>query len=81
MAWSDEPTESQIGIIFNWFRWEMPMNKAQDAVRWLQDTATRKEVSDEMTRLKRLRNAHKLDEKACFDSEIWDGYDLKEDYE
>lgn len=82
MVWSDEPTEAQLGVIFHWFKWKMPTAKAQDAVHWLQDTATRKEVSCEMTRLKKLYDSHQLDEKKCFDSEIWEGYDMRGgDYE
>lgn len=79
MAWTDEPSEAQIGVIFNWFRWNMPTPKAQDAVHWLKDTATRKEVSDEMTRLKKLYVSRKLNEKTAFESEIWEGYDMKGD--
>lgn len=75
MAWSDEPTEQQLGTIYSWIRWCMSNEQAQKAVAYLQNYATRREVSAEMTRLKALRLQHRLDADTCFSSEIWEGFE------
>lgn len=74
MAWSDEPTEAQLGTLYSWLRWEMDNDKAYEAIRWLELTATRRDVSIEMKRLKDLKRKRLLDGKNCFESEIWEGF-------
>lgn len=51
MVWSDEPTEAQLNAIFMLIRWSVPTETAKNAVLWLEERATRREVSDEMKRL------------------------------
>ena len=75
MAWSDEPTDMQLGTIFSWLSWKVDRNTAQEAVKWLQNTATRRDVSAEMNRLRDLRQKNLLDASNCFTSEIWEGFD------
>ena len=74
MAWSDEPTEAQLGTIFSWFHWIMDNDKAYEAVMWLQKTATRRDVSYEMKRLRALTQKRLLDGNNCVESEIWEGF-------
>ena len=74
MAWSDEPTYSQVETIYRWIEWHMSNQEARDAVSWLKEHATRKEVSDEIKRLHDLYYTHKLSKADCFNSEIWEGY-------
>lgn len=74
MAWSDEPTDMQLGVIYSWIRWLMPNEKASEAVNYLETSATRKEVSDEIKRLKELKSHKKLDLEALFSGLIWEGY-------
>lgn len=78
MAWSDEPTEAQLGTVYNWLHWEMSNDKAYEAVRWLELTATRRDVSMEMKRLRGLKKKRLLDGKNCFESEIWEGFKYDE---
>lgn len=75
MAWSDEPTYSQIQTIYRWIGWHMSNEEASKAVHWLKEHATRKEVSDEIKRLHDLYYSHKLNKDECFKSSIWDDYD------
>ena len=75
MAWSDEPTPAQIGTIYRWIEWKMTNLEAKKAMQWLRQHATRKEVSDEMTRIRNLKNEHKLTKEECFNSEVWADYD------
>lgn len=81
MAWSDEPTDAQLSTLFRWIEWHMPPREASYAVKWLKIHATRKEVSDEMSRVKKLYDEHKLSKEECFNSSIWDGYKFDESYE
>lgn len=74
MAWSDEPTYAQVETVFRWIEWHMPTEEARQAVNWLKEHATRKEVSDEIKRLHDLSYNHKLDKDGCFDSSVWEGY-------
>ena len=74
MAWSDQPTEAQLNLIFHWFQWNMTNNEASAATNYLKDHATRKEVSNEIQRLKELKDKRKLSEEKCFDSTIWKDY-------
>lgn len=71
----NKPTYSQIETIYRWIQWHMPDAEASDAVHWLKEHATRKEVPVEISRLYKLYYSHKLDKAECFNSEIWSGYD------
>lgn len=75
MAWSDEPTYAQIQTLFRWIEWHMPNDEAVKATHWLKDHATRKEVSDEMSRIRKLYNEHSLTKDECFNSSVWEDYD------
>lgn len=75
MTWDDEPSEMQLGTIFSWLRWCVDRQTASDAVNWLQQNATRRDVSYEMTRLKGLKEKHRLDGSTCFKSDIWEGFE------
>lgn len=74
MARNDEPTEFQLGTIFGWIRWYMTIAEATNAVSWLKKTATRRDVSAEMARLKALRDRRLLNGENCFEGKIWEGY-------
>lgn len=73
-----KPTEAQLGLLFKWFRWQMPNDRASAAIKWLENHATRKDVSAEIARVHDLYHGRRLDERRCFDSEIWRGYLPKE---
>ena len=77
MGWNDKPTDNQLNTLYHWIRWRMPTAKAMNAIRWLENNATRKEVSDEMARIRSLYSSNKLDEEECFSSNIWDDYPFK----
>ena len=74
---NQKPSEAQIGLIFQWFRWEMPSAIASNAVNWLEANATKVDCINEIKRLKELKKACKLNRRACFDSDIWAGYPAK----
>lgn len=74
MSWDDAPSEAQLGTVFSWLKWEMDTKQAQDAVRFLQKTATRREVSREMNRIKELKEKRLLSTSTCFKGKIWEGF-------
>lgn len=81
MAWSDEPTYAQIETIHRWIEWHMTTQEARDAVHWLKEHATRKEVSTEIKRLHDLYYGHKLNKAECFNSSVWEDFKSKVDGE
>lgn len=74
MSWLDKPTDAQINTLWRWFQWEMPRAEAKDALDWLKQNATRKQVSEEMTRVRNLLHDKKLNREQCFSGEIWADY-------
>lgn len=74
MAYDNRPTEAQIGTLFSWIRWEMTNAQASMAVKWLQNNATRREVSAEMARIKALKDKRALNAENCFEGAIWNNY-------
>lgn len=75
MAWSDEPTEMQLGTIYSWIRWHMTDDEAREAVAWLEKTTTRREVSYEMKRIRDLKNKRLLNAAKCFEGDVWEGFE------
>ena len=71
MAWSDEPTEMQLGTIYSWIRWYMTNEEAGRAVAYLEEIATRRDVSNEIKRLKDLKTRQKLTLDEIFKGAIW----------
>lgn len=78
MAWTDKPTEAQLERLYQWFKWEMPTSKARDALDWLEQNADRRQVSDEMKRIRELKVARRLNHEECFASKIWESYPFRE---
>lgn len=74
MAWTDEPSEAQLDTVFYWLSFRCPRKTAISAVDYLKQTATRKDVFEEVNRLKRLKDRNALTKESCFDSEIWEGF-------
>ena len=75
MAWNDKPTYAQIGVVYKWLSWRIPIQTAQKATKWLEDHATRYQVSLEIKRLKTLYDTFKLNEETCFASDVWKQFD------
>lgn len=77
MAWSDEPTDAQLNAIFMIIRWTVPTTTAQKAILWLAERATRREVSEELKRIKELNVKRNLSTLNCFDGDIWEGFEYE----
>lgn len=79
MAWSDEPTPAQIGVVGSLMHWAVSREIEASALEYLEETATRRDVADEIKRLRDLRSSNRLDEETVFDSEIWEGFKGREE--
>ena len=66
-----KPTEAQINLLYRWFMWEMPIEKAREAAKWAKNNSDKYKLSREMTRIQQLYKAHKLNEERCFESYFW----------
>ena len=77
MAWSDEPTEAQIGALHHLMRWKLSNAELIRAMNWLREHATRQDLSNELGRVRKLYIDHELTKERCFDSEVWEGYDYE----
>lgn len=74
MGWLDKPTDAQINALWNLIQWQMPRAEAKDALDWLEENATRKQVSGELGRIRELALARSLNREKCFSGEIWQEY-------
>lgn len=75
MAWTDEPSDAQINALLNLIRWEIHRDEMKDIEEYLKANATRREVSDELGRLRDLKMNRKLNRDNAFESEIWQNYE------
>lgn len=75
MAWTDEPTPAQLAAVQRLIQGTVPNTKVTLALVHLENNATRREVSDEMGRLRSLYIDRKLDKDNAFASDIWEGFE------
>lgn len=74
MGWLDKPTDAQINALRHMIYWKMSDAEVKDALDWLKKNATRKQVSEELTRVRDLYVKHSLDRNKCFAGEVWVEY-------
>lgn len=75
MTWNDKPTDSQLSAVQRLVHWVASIETEMKMTDWLQATATRKQVSEELGRLRKLYIDRKLDKTSMFESPIWDGFE------
>ena len=75
MAWTDEPSDAQINALLNLIRWEIHRDEIKGIEEYLKTNATRREVSEELGRLRDLKINRKLNRDNAFESEIWQNYE------
>ena len=75
MAWSDEPTMAQLGAVKRLIEFKVPKETLTNALQYLENTATRREVSNELGRLRSLYIDRKLDKSNVFDGKVWEGFE------
>lgn len=74
MAWTDEPSDSQIGAVLHMMRWEIREDEKAGIVAYLKSQCTRKDVSTELGRLRELMLTRKLNRDTAFEGELWNNY-------
>lgn len=81
MAWEDKPTKKQLDALWNFMTRHiaMPNKKANIALEWLEKNATRKQVSDELGRVRDLGIDNKLTPENIFASDVWANFKYNED--
>ena len=72
-----KPTDAQLDLLYKWFSWQMPTPKARGAIKWLSEHGDKHSVSDEIKRVGDLYHHRQLNEELCFDSPIWNGFEIK----
>ena len=75
MVWSDEPTDNQIYAVLRLLKWQVSSDEESKIANYLRQNCTRREVSDEMSRLRNLAIEKKLNQKSAFEGEIWEKYE------
>lgn len=76
MAWSDKPSEAQLGAWINMTKWVIDRDEAILANRFLEKTATRKQLSQELGRLRDLTIDRKLKTREqVYEGKLWEGFD------
>lgn len=75
MVWDDKPTDRQLSAVQRLVRWVASIETETKMTDWLKATATRKQVSEELGRLRKLYIDRKLDKTSMFESPIWDGFE------
>ena len=74
MAWVDEPSGKQINALLNLIRYEIHLDEMKGIEEYLKTNATRRDVSEELGRLRDLKMNRKLNRDNAFDSELWKNY-------
>lgn len=75
MAWTDKPTDSQINALLNMIRWEITREDMPKINAYLVNNTTRKEVSEELGRLRVLKMSRKMNRDTAFAGAIWNNYE------
>lgn len=74
MAWTDEPSDAQIGALLHLIRWEVSNDETPGIVEYLRAKCTRKDVSTELGRLRDLTISRKLNRDSAFEGALWEQY-------
>ena len=80
MAWTDPATDSQISARFRMFRYTHSASLAEEDNRynWIKEhRPTRKEMSQELGRVRKLKIDRNCNEKTAWDSDVWADYNSK----
>lgn len=77
MAWDDKPTRAQLSYIRQWGNWVIPSQELSDALAYLENNCTRKQVSTEMGRIRLLHGSRKLTKQNFYDADIWKNFKPK----
>lgn len=75
MAWTDKPTDNQINALLNMIRWEITREDMPKINAYLVNNTTRKEVSEELGRLRMLKMSRKMNRDTAFAGAIWNNYE------
>ena len=71
MAWNDKPTPAQLGALANMIQWKLTVAECDKTIVYLRENSTRKELSDELKRVRDLYIERKLSRDNVWASPIY----------
>lgn len=74
MAWTERPSEKQIGALYNLVRWVVSLEEFKKRELYLSVAATKREMSEELGRVRELKLGRKLTKDNAFQGKIWKDY-------
>lgn len=77
MAWNDPATKNQLGALWGMLAWGTGgREKRAEMFKWLEHEykPTRKELSNELNRVRNLKIDRKLNEETAWSGELWSKY-------
>lgn len=74
MAWTDEPSDKQIGALLNLARWQINRDEVKDIVDYLKTNATKRDLSAELGRIRDLKIERKLNRDRLFEGKLWTNF-------
>lgn len=78
MAGGNKPTDNQINALFHMTTWVLPRDLEKAAIKYIEENATRKEVSNELVRIRSLKIARRLQLKEdVFCGKVWKNFDWR----
>lgn len=75
MGWQDGATMNQIGAWLNMARWQIRLDEETALGDYLKNHVNRKQMSDELSRIRDLKIERRLTRERLFDSPIWKDYE------
>lgn len=75
MAWTDKPSDAQLAAWYNMTKWVLDREDYLRARAWIMDHFTKKQISDELGRIRDLVIEKRLRTKEqVFGSDLWKDY-------
>lgn len=74
MGWNDKATDAQLNAFLHMVRWDVAIDESLEMGKYLEENATRREMSNELGRIRKLSIDRKLTKDTIFDGELWANY-------
>lgn len=76
MAWEDKPSDAQLNAWYNFTKWIIAREEGSRATKYLENNVTRRDLSNELGRLRNLSINRKLKTREqVYNSRIWENYE------
>ena len=75
MAYNNKPTAAQLGALSNMIRWKLTDAECKETIKYLENHSTRKELSEELKRVRQLYIKRKLVREDVWASSVYKNMD------